>query len=64
MHYSPVDSVPRISWGKYFEQGRQVMMPLSVQAHHAFVDGRHMGAFFTGLQNHLDRASEILSEKA
>lgn len=63
MHYSPVDAVPRISWGKYFVQGPQVMMPLSVQAHHAFVDGRHMGAFFMGLQDYLDRAGEILGEK-
>lgn len=46
MHYSPADSVPRISWGKYFEQGDKLMMPLAVQAHHATVDGRDMGHYF------------------
>ena len=46
MHYSPVDSVPRISWGKYFEQNGRILMPLSVQAHHAVVDGSDMGRYF------------------
>lgn len=46
MHYSPADSVPRISWGKYFKQDNKVLMPLAVQAHHATVDGRDMGLYF------------------
>jgi len=46
MNYHPHDSVPRISWGKFFEENGSTLMPLSVQAHHALVDGRHMGAFF------------------
>ncbi|MCB0632587.1 MAG: chloramphenicol acetyltransferase [Saprospiraceae bacterium] len=45
MHYSPVDSVPRITWGKFYEQGKRVLMPLSVQAHHALVDGKHVGQY-------------------
>lgn len=40
------DSVPRISWGKFFEQNGSKLMPLSVQAHHAVVDGKHIGAYF------------------
>jgi len=54
MHYSLVDSVPRISWGKYFEQNGQIMMPLGVQAHHALVDGSDMGAYFMKVQLLLD----------
>lgn len=46
MHYHPVDSVPRIAWGKLFTEGERVLMPLSVQAHHALVDGAHLGRFF------------------
>lgn len=57
MHYSPVDSVPRISWGKYFSQQGQLLMPVSVQAHHALVDGRHMGLFFEKLQQYLAQPS-------
>jgi chloramphenicol O-acetyltransferase type A len=46
----PADSVPRISWGKYYELGEKVLMPLSIQAHHAIVDGKHTGQFFHTLQ--------------
>lgn len=45
MHYSPVDSVPRITWGKFYEQGSRTLLPLSIQAHHALVDGKHVGMY-------------------
>ncbi len=50
MQYHPGDSVPRITWGKFFDQGDQIFMPLSVQAHHAVVDGSHMGRYFELLE--------------
>jgi len=49
------DSVPRISWGKYFEQDRKTLLPFSVQVHHAFVDGVHVGQYFEKLQNWLNK---------
>ncbi len=54
MHYHPVDSVPRISWGKYAAEGERLKMPLSVQGHHALMDGVHVGHFYQGLQALLD----------
>lgn len=54
MSYHPHDSVPRISWGKFFKQNDQMLMPLSVQVHHALVDGRHIGAYFQLIQQYLD----------
>ena len=50
MHYEPADSVPRIAWGKYYEEHDKVWLPLSVQAHHALVDGRHIGQYFEKIQ--------------
>ncbi|MGI9037899.1 MAG: CatA-like O-acetyltransferase [Gemmatimonadota bacterium] len=50
MHYHPHDSVPRISWGKFREADGRVTMPLSLQSHHALVDGVHAGAFFQGVE--------------
>ncbi len=50
MGYHPHDSVPRMVWGKLFEQGGRQLMPLSVQAHHALVDGIHVGRFFERLE--------------
>jgi len=48
------DSVPRISWGKYFEQEGKTLLPFSVQVHHAFVDGVHVGQYFEKLQTYLN----------
>lgn len=48
------DSVPRLSWGKYFEDKGKTMIPYSVQAHHSFVDGIHMGRFYDCLQDYLN----------
>lgn len=57
INMNPVDCIPRISLGKYFEEGGRMKLPLSVQAHHALVDGIHVGQFFNNLQ-------EILNEPA
>jgi chloramphenicol O-acetyltransferase type A len=48
------DSVPRISWGKYFTANDKVLLPFSVQVNHALVDGVHIGKYLYRLQNYLD----------
>lgn len=48
------DSVPRIALGKYFEDDGKILLPFSVQAHHSFVDGIHMGKYYDCLQRYLD----------
>lgn len=48
------DSVPRISWGKYFQEGEKVLLPFSVQVHHGLVDGFHVGEYFQKLQEYLN----------
>ena len=40
------DSVPKIVLGKFVEEGDRVVMPISVSAHHALMDGIHAGMFF------------------
>lgn len=45
-----VDSNPKISWGKYFDQGDRVLVPFSVQVHHGLMDGFHVGRYFEELQ--------------
>ncbi len=49
------DSVPRLAWGKHYTEGSQVLLPFSVQAHHSFVDGIHMGRYIDYLQDYLNR---------
>ena len=48
------DSVPRISWGKYFSENHKVLLPFSVQVNHALMDGIHIGRYITYLQNYID----------
>lgn len=57
---NPVDSIPRISWGKYFEENGKIKLPLSVQVHHSLVDGIHVGQYFNTLQEILDNPLKYL----
>lgn len=54
IHMHPVDSVPRIAWGKFIEEGGRKKMPLSVQVHHALMDGLHVGRYYQKVQEMLD----------
>jgi chloramphenicol O-acetyltransferase type A len=58
----PVDSVPRFAWGKFFEDGELLKMPLSVQGHHALMDGLHAGRFYAEVQDYLDHPCFVLGE--
>jgi chloramphenicol O-acetyltransferase type A len=57
---NPVDSIPRISWGKYFEENGKIKLPLSVQIHHALADGIHAGQYFNSIQEILDNPARYL----
>jgi chloramphenicol O-acetyltransferase type A len=54
IHMHPVDSVPRFAWGKFYKEHDRIMLPLSVQVHHALMDGYHAGRYFQKLQEYLD----------
>ena len=62
LHLSPADSVPRFAWGKFFEEGEFLKMPLSVQGHHALMDGVHVGKYYTEVQDYLHHPGSILGE--
>ena len=48
------NATPLFDWGKYQERNGRVIMPLSVQVHHSFVDGIHVGKFADKLQKFLN----------
>jgi len=60
MNYNPTDSIPRITWGKYIEENNIYWMPLSIQAHHAIVNGRQMGVFYEKFQYFLDNPADSI----
>ncbi len=47
------NSVPKIVFGKYFKNGDKLLMPLSVEVHHALADGYHVGLFFEQFQKNI-----------
>ena len=47
-------TVPRMVFGKMFEQGDRRFIPFSVEAHHCLMDGYHVGQYFSRFQQHLE----------
>ena len=62
LHLHPADSVPRFAWGKFFEEGEYIKMPLSVQGHHALMDGIHVGKFYAEVQSYFKQPGIVLGE--
>ncbi|MGD2253023.1 MAG: chloramphenicol acetyltransferase [Anaerolineales bacterium] len=60
MHLQPADSVPRFAWGKTFPDGDSLKIPLSVQAHHALMDGLHVAKYFDEVQGYLHHPGTVL----
>ncbi len=48
-------STPLFDWGKFIEREGRMILPFSVQVHHSFVDGVHVGRFVEKLQDFLNR---------
>jgi chloramphenicol O-acetyltransferase type A len=48
--WGPHDSIPKISFGRIDSDGARHWMPLSVDVHHALMDGLHVGRFFEGFE--------------
>lgn len=49
--FNSEDSVPRITFGKVFQQGKRKMLPVSIQVHHGLADGLHVSRFLEHFQN-------------
>lgn len=47
-------TIPRMVFGKMFEENGSRKMPFSVEAHHAMMDGYHVGLYYETLQQKLD----------
>ena len=55
------DSVPKIAFGKYRKEGDLLKMPVSVEVHHALVDGLHVGRYFEKLAGYLSDPGSALN---
>ncbi len=50
----PDDCIPRVSWGKIVPSGVGHRMAMTLEVHHALVDGQQVGAYFSAVQDALD----------
>lgn len=48
------NATPLFDWGKFYEQDGKIYLPFSIQVHHSFVDGVHIGKLAEKLQCYLD----------
>ena len=48
------NATPLFDWGKFRAVDGKLLMPLSLQVHHSFVDGLHVGKFADKLQKYLN----------
>lgn len=48
------NATPLFDWGKFYEKDGRILMPVSVQAHHSFVDGIYIGEFVDVLKKILE----------
>ena len=48
------NATPLFDWGKYYEKDGKVFLPISIQAHHSFVDGIHVGKLAEKIQIYMN----------
>ena len=51
----PKDSVPRMSWSQYVDDSHKKILSLSIEVHHALIDGYHVGLLLKQIQDKLNR---------
>jgi len=61
VNMNPVDSIPRLVWGKFYTAENKTLLPYSIQVHHALADGVHMGKFAMLFQALADNPGKTLS---
>lgn len=52
------NATPLFDWGKFYERDGKLWLPFSVQAHHSFVDGLHIGKLVDKLQLELNLSAD------
>lgn len=50
----PDDCIPRVTWGKFVQRSERWEMAMTLEVHHALVDGAQVGAYFVAVQKALD----------
>jgi chloramphenicol O-acetyltransferase type A len=54
------DSVPKIAFGKFEKEKDRTLLPISVEVHHALMDGLHVGRYLNRLQEVLSTPEKFI----
>jgi chloramphenicol O-acetyltransferase type A len=57
------DSVPKIAFGKFAEENGLTFLPISIEVHHALMDGLHVGRYLSRLAEALNEPESYLRAK-
>ena len=57
------DSATKIAFGKFAEEGGRTWLPISVEVHHALMDGLHVGRFLEQMQEALLNPDSYLQNR-
>ena len=57
------ESVPRIAFGKFATENERTLLPISVEVHHALMDGLHVGRYLNGFEEALRKPEDYLGPK-
>lgn len=53
------DTIPRFSWGKYFERDNKMYVDLSLEISHAFIDGYHIHLFVDEIEKSIEELKDL-----
>ena len=56
------DSIPRVAWGRYTEENGRMMLGMSVEVNHRFIDGVQIGQFAQALSEQISVLDASLSD--
>ena len=54
------DSIPKIVFGKYFDENNVIKMPICIEVNHALVDGYHLSKYLNYFQEYINHAPDLL----
>jgi chloramphenicol O-acetyltransferase type A len=54
------DSVPKIAFGKFTKVNERTLLPISIEVHHALVDGLHVGKFLLQFEEALTNPQSFI----
>ncbi len=55
------ESIPRIAFGKFMHENGRTLLPISVEVHHALMDGLHVGRYLMRLEEVLASPADYLT---